>query len=26
MTSDTLITRLLDEVPADEKLYKRKTG
>jgi len=26
MTPDTLITRLLDEVPADEKLYKRKTG
>ena len=26
MTSDTLITRLLDEIPADEKLYKRKVG
>ncbi|NQU20663.1 MAG: MoxR family ATPase [Candidatus Nealsonbacteria bacterium] len=26
MTPDTLITRLLDEVPADEKLYKRKVG
>jgi MoxR-like ATPase len=26
MTSDTLIARLLDEVPADEKLYERKTG
>jgi len=26
MTSDTLITRLLDEMPADEKLYKRKIG
>ena len=26
MTSDTLITRLLDEIPADEKLYKRKCG
>jgi len=26
MTSDSLITRLLDEIPADEKLYKRKVG
>ena len=26
MTPDTLITRLLDEIPADEKLYKRKCG
>ena len=26
MTPDTLITRLLDEVPEDEKLYKRKCG
>ncbi len=26
MTPDTLIARLLDEIPADEKLYKRKTG
>jgi len=26
MTSDTLITRLLEEMPADEKLYERKTG
>jgi MoxR-like ATPase len=26
MTSDTLINRLLEELPADEKLYKRKTS
>ncbi|NQU20074.1 MAG: MoxR family ATPase [Candidatus Nealsonbacteria bacterium] len=26
MTPDTLITRLLEEVPEDEKLYKRKCG
>jgi MoxR-like ATPase len=26
MTSDTLITRLLKEMPADDKLYNRKTG
>ncbi len=26
MTPDTLITRLLDEMPADEKLYDRKAG
>jgi len=26
MTSDTLIGRLLEEMPADEKLYKRQTG
>ncbi len=26
MTSDTLIGRLLEEVPADEKLYQRQTG
>jgi len=26
MTADTLITKLLSDVPADEKLYARKTG
>ena len=26
MTPDTLITKLLDEIPSDEKLYKRKAG
>lgn len=26
MTSDTLIQKLLEELPADEKLYSRKTG
>lgn len=26
MTSDSLIEQLLDEMPADEKLYNRKTG
>ena len=26
MTPDTLITRLLDEIPADEKLYKKKAS
>ncbi len=26
MTADTLITKLLDEIPADEKLYKEKAG
>jgi MoxR-like ATPase len=26
MTSDTLITRLLDDVPADEKLYEKKSA
>jgi hypothetical protein len=26
MTSDTLIQRLLEEMPADEKLYSRKIG
>jgi len=26
MTSDTLITKLLDEVPTDEKLYKKRVG
>ena len=26
MTSDTLITRLLDDIPADEKLYERKAS
>ena len=26
MTSDRLVSRLLEEMPADEKLYKRRTG
>jgi MoxR-like ATPase len=26
MTCDTLITRLMEEMPADDKLYNRKTG
>ena len=26
MTSDTLINKLLEEIPADEKLYKRNGG
>ena len=26
MTTDALITRLLEELPADEKLYERRTG
>jgi hypothetical protein len=26
MTPDTLIEKLIDEIPADEKLYERKEG